>query len=162
MSGKVKLTGVGDLKKKFAQMTMQAQSKVGRRGLAGAAIVLRQEMRSRAPRDTGNLRKNIRYKIRRQRRGYFKGRVGVSGEAFYAKFIEFGTSPHRIPAPSKGRGKNKEKNDRRVSFDGGVYTSVKHPGTPARPFLRPAFDAGARRAIEEVKKRLWAGIREAL
>lgn len=160
MTGSVKLKGVGDLKKKFAKLAAKAQNKIGRRGLAEAAKVYRKEMRTRAPKDTGKLRKSIRYKIRRQRRGLFRGRVGVTGEAYYARFIEYGSSPHRIPSKTTGRGRNKKESTARVSFDGGVYISVQHPGTAAKPFIRPAFDAATKKAIEASKKKLWEGIRE--
>ncbi len=160
MTGSVKLKGVGDLKKKFAQLAIKAQTKIGRKGLAAAAIEYRKEIRSRAPRKTGKLGKSIRYRIKRKRRGLFVGRVGVSQEAFYARFIEYGSSPHRIPSETVGRGRNKRKNDARVVIGGGVYSVVEHPGTSAKPFIRPAFDAASRRALDAVKKKLWQGIRE--
>lgn len=160
MTGSVKLKGVGDLKKKFAQLAIKAQTKIGRRGLAEAAKVYRKEIRSRAPRETGKLRRSIRYRIRRKRRGHFVGRVGVTGEAFYARFIEYGSSPHRIPSETVGRGRNKEKNTAKVKIGEGIYSAVDHPGTNARPFIRPAFDSASRKAIDAAKKKLWQGIRE--
>ena len=159
MSGSVKLKGIQDLKKKFAKLTAKAQTKVGRQGLAEAAKTFRKEIRSRAPKDSGNLRKNIRYRIRRKRRGHFQGRVGVTGAAFYARFIEYGASPHRIPNETTGRGRNKQKNKAKVAFNGAVYGAVDHPGVTAKPFIRPAFDAAARKAIDAAKKKLWEGIK---
>jgi HK97 gp10 family phage protein len=56
--------------------------------------------------------------------------VGINPRAFYWKFIEFGTKPHTI----KGR------KGKFLSFGGKQYRSVKHPGLPARPFIRPTWD----------------------
>jgi hypothetical protein len=68
-----------------------------------------------APVDTGALRNSIG--------------VDVSGLAFeagptvdYGDFVEQGTAPHLIPN----------------AFGWGI--TVHHPGTPAEPFLGPAFD----------------------
>lgn len=61
--------------------------------------------------------------------------VYVVARAPHSHLVEFGTAPHRIaPKEAKvlalgGRG-----------FAGGA---VQHPGAVAKPFLRPAWDAGA-------------------
>ena len=56
--------------------------------------------------------------------------VGIDSRAFYWKFIEFDTKPHTIKA---GKGKV-------LWFGGEAHKSVKHPGTKARPFIRPTWD----------------------
>lgn len=67
-----------------------------------AGGVVRAEMRRRAPVDTGFLRRQIKTRsIQRNRRGIVGVTVGASardytGQAFYASFIEYGTS--RMPA----------------------------------------------------------------
>lgn len=155
MTGKVKLKGDRQLKKLLNTLPKKVHSKVARAGIAEAAKVYRNEMKQRAPRGTGpeagNLRKNLRYRIKRSRvkKGFF-GRVGVTTDAFYARFIEYGSSPHRI-VPDKS-------SDRRsaLKFGDNIFRKgVNHPGQSPKPFLRPAFDAANSRAVSETKRVLW-------
>lgn len=107
-------------------------------------------MRKNAPKKTGNLRRNIRYRIKRVRKGVYVGRVGVHRDAFYGLFIEYGSAAHQLPAETKN-GDSKP-----VSFGANaVYSNVDHPGTPRRPFVRPGFSSASPRAMDEIKKLLW-------
>ena len=74
----------------------------------------------------------------------------------YAHLVEFGTQPHIVIR-------------RGVRRDGSFYDyAIEHPGTPARPFMRPAFEAGKASvsaalargigaAVEEIAKKYGAG-----
>lgn len=53
------------------------------------------------------------------------------GDAFHARFVEFGTSPH---------------------LNGGKFAGSQHPGTPAQPFFYPAWRAGRKRARGRVTR----------
>lgn len=74
-----------------------------------------------------------------------KNRVTVSifpKGKFYARFVEYGTKPHRIPRGVVG---------------GIPRKNIKHPGAKARPFMRPAFDVKqgqAKNAMGEKVKEL--------
>lgn len=57
--------------------------------------------------------------------------VGPSKDFFYGGMLEFGTAPHG-----------------------------KHPGTPAQPFARPAFDERADAAFRSLQDDIWAQIRD--
>jgi len=57
-----------------------------------------------------------------------------------AHMIEFGTAAHRINAKKGGV----------LSFGGGAYQHVDHPGAQAKPFMRPALDARADDAVAAV------------
>lgn len=57
--------------------------------------------------------------------------------AYVAKWVEFGTKAHRISAKDKGW----------LSFGGLFAKSVQHPGARPKPFMRPALDAMAGRAV---------------
>lgn len=59
------------------------------------------------------------------------------GDAFYARFVEFGTAPH---------------------VNGGLYAGSKHPGTKAQPFFFP----GWRMVRRKVKGRVTRNIRRAI
>lgn len=56
--------------------------------------------------------------------------IGPSKDAFYGHFIEYGTAPHD-----------------------------NHPGTPAKPFARPAFDEMKGEALKSLQDDIWARIR---
>lgn len=63
---------------------------------------------------------------------YAGGRT-ASGDAFYARFVEFGTKPHSIPVPgSDGPG-------------------VAHPGARAQPFFFPVFRANKKNVRAKIR-----------
>ena len=126
---------IPDLKKVQRQMDRLTGREMRQAATASTrkmAQEFRRDMRARAPKKTGNLRRHIKYQVRRARKfeGIW-GRVGVlkgkSGKEypFYAYFIEYGTSR-----------------------------------MPARPFIRPAFDSrkgaavktGSREFVQFVRK----------
>lgn len=74
------------------------------------------------PVDQGTLRRSIKA----EKRG---NDYAVVANAEYAKYVEFGTNPHTISIKNAS-----------VLTDGKRFfgKSVKHPGTKAQPFLRPA------------------------
>lgn len=76
--------------------------------------------------------------------------VGPSVAAFIAKFLEFGTRPHKIP-------KRRSRKRRKVlRFEGRFAAWANHPGARKRPFVRPGFEkskGGAQAAMgRETKK----------
>lgn len=60
-----------------------------------------------------------------------KGGAVAGFAAFYAGMVEFGTKPHKIGKP----GQLLRMPDGRI-----VRGPIQHPGTPAKPFFRPALD----------------------
>jgi HK97 gp10 family phage protein len=70
--------------------------------------------------------------------GVFPSHAGDKG--FYAAFVEFGT------APRKAGQYYTQASGRRRKAQG------THPGTPARPFLRPAFQSLKSRTVNRVKR----------
>ena len=77
-------------------------------------------------------------------------RVGIHKDRWYLSFREFGTKPHII--------RNKSRSDAKLLANpetGQIFGSVvEHPGQRQRPFLRPAFDGNAIKAIDVIGKRL--------
>lgn len=106
------------------------------------AQVVRKEMRRNAPRKSGNLNKELRYKVSRDRRGGFTAKVGAFNNAFYAKFLEDGAKAHRI----------KSKKGSRLRINDGFRSEVSHPGTRGTKFLSKSFKASQKRAIDEAGK----------
>lgn len=60
--------------------------------------------------------------------------LGPVREQFYAKFVEFGTKPHKA---------------------GGKFAGAQHPGSAPDPFLRPAFDSEADATIARLGPLIW-------
>lgn len=67
--------------------------------------------------------------------------VGPVVEAFYARFVEFGTAPH---------------------INGGRFAGTMNPGTPPRPFLRPAWDSEQEAVLDRVGAEMWSEISKAV
>lgn len=81
---------------------------------------------------TGRLRASITSQLE-QDDGGLVVRIGSNVE--YAGYVEVGTEPHRIVARRK----------RALHWKGAAHpvVAVNHPGTRARPYLRPALAAAA-------------------
>ena len=166
--------GLQDLQKKLQEIAGKKAVEVSRRALQAAADVLAEEARARAPVQAipggGALRDSIKgVSARRKRRG---GRVYIGAYVIIAEpkglkrrggkgkktpdeiierkdprlydhLVEFGTRPHAL-----GKGS---------SINRGIIrkqTGAQHPGAKKQPFMRPAFDAGAQRAIETFAREL--------
>lgn len=143
----VDVQGLSEIKE-FLERTLpeKLQGKAMQGALAKAAKPIVQAARGMAPVDTGRIRRNI-YSARSkfgQTRTYSSRIVGVhrgksrqkkDNDAFYWKFQEFG----RAAITSK-------KGVLGTPEAGWFGKSVK--AAPARPFMRPAFEANKLRAIE--------------
>ncbi len=117
---------------------------------AGAKIVL-DEVKQRIPAKTGQLRASARITTR-FRKGTVSASVKVGNVvAWYAHLVEFGTKQHIIKPKTRGGA---------MQFGGITTREVLHPGTSARPFMRPAADASLTQALAavqtHVRKRLTA------
>lgn len=159
----LKLDGLKELNKALKQLDGKLATKINRRAIAKGAQVIRKEMRAQAPRGKGKgkLHKELRYRIEKAKSYVgFIAWVGPTKKAFYARFLEYGTAAHDIPAPMVGGRKNRRKNNVTVSFGGAVFSRVHHPGQRPQPFLRPAYMSSRLKAIDEMRKRLWEDIRK--
>lgn len=175
---------LGDIRGKLIALGPRLSNAVGRRALLAGARVIGEEARARAPQPsprsrrgkvkgkkltkdqpgywaTGNLRRSISWETRgliRDNSGipirsravvFVKSRKGRRNARRYAIFVEYGVASHH-----QGKGAiNKvfARSKRKQNLVGGV-----HPGSRARPFMRPAFDAKAeeaQRVIAIVAKR---------
>ena len=128
--------------KELAEALKKLGPKVAKNGLrratsAGAAIV-RNDARKRAPVDTGEMKRDIMMKREKDVRG------GDTTGAVYTVFVRSG---------KKSRLAGKARNVERDSY----YWKFVEFGTakmPARPFLRPAFEANKEAAVEAIGKSL--------
>ncbi len=153
-SSKQRVEGLDQLLKNMQQLPRELVSKNGglvRSALFKATKLVREEVRARAPVDTGNLQRNViavrdrdpkasgaseRYVVAVRKKRYTKaakakavktkkGKINyrASGDAFYWRFVEFGTEKSR-----------------------------------AQPFLRPGFEAQKQPAVDTFKESLGTGI----
>lgn len=100
---------------------------------AGAKNVVLPEARRRVHSVSGLLAAGL--KVGTSSRGdTVRAYVRASGpHAHVAKWIEYGTKPHRIPKLTVSQRVH-------LAFGGRVVSSINHPGARPKPFLRPALD----------------------
>jgi HK97 gp10 family phage protein len=153
----VHVTGLKELNTFLQQMPVKLQKNVVRGALRAGMNVVKPVAQSNIHSVSGLLAKSLR--VSTNSKG---GRVTaklVAGRGFGAKgmpaknlplWVEFGTAAHSIPKMTKKM--------IALVFGGGIYKSVNHPGARRRPFMRPALDSEAGRAVvaagEYIKKRL--------
>jgi HK97 gp10 family phage protein len=154
MAGTIKLEGMADLEKKFQRMERGLAEKTLRSAVAAGAGVIRKEARNNLSAVAGSVsaktQKDVVVKRGKRGNGFIEYSIGARTRRFYLSFLEFGTLPHIIKA-------SKLKRFLRIgnTFVGGT---VEHPGQPARPWLRPAFDNSGAAVMARIKKRMQAGL----
>lgn len=122
--------------KELADALRELGPRVARNGLraatsAGAAII-RNDARSRAPVDTGEMKKDIQMKRERDTKGEMSAK--------YSVFVRSG---------KKSRLSGKARNIQKDSY----YWKFQEFGTskaPAQPFMRPAYDANKEAAVGKI------------
>lgn len=146
----VHVKGLAELANFMQTLAPRIQRNVMRGALGAGMRVVQPAARANVRKISGKLAAGL--KIKTSIRGdTVKAVLGATGEhAFAAHIIEWtGAKPHTIKA----------KNAKALVLRGGrLVESVEHPGIKKRPFMRPALDAEAARAIvaaaEYMKKRL--------
>lgn len=151
-----KVLGLDRLKRKLAKFPEVVEAEI-RAAMEQSANEIVKMAKSLAPVDSGELRDSIGWtwgeapegamvlgKVQKNKSGNLVITVYAGGgEAFYARFVEFGTAPHL----NKGR-----------------FAGSDHPGTVATPFFYPAYRATRKRAkgrvtraVNKAAKRIAAG-----
>ena len=142
---KINIKGMAELSKLLKELPEKVQRNVVRSALRAGAKPILEEAKANAPVDSGALRDSLEIAT--------SGKGGVPTatvrtKLFYARFIEYGTAPHAIPALSGSA----------LTVDDKLLDHVYHPGAGPRPFMRPAVDTKAEAAViatgEYIKKRL--------
>lgn len=113
---------------------------------AGAEII-REEASSQASKTSGQLSEHIEVAVERQGAD-ITASVGPDRDRFWGLFVEFGADEHEISP----------KNAAALKFEGVYRAHATHPGVPAQPFLRPAFDEKS----DEAEEAIIEALREAL
>jgi HK97 gp10 family phage protein len=128
VAGKIAITGLDEVVKELEKRGADVIAGVESICMAGA-VVVRDEIAGRAP--------DIEVVAETMQRRATAVTVGVGPTkktTNRARWREFGTRPHVIPKVRK--------KGRKVLLlpDGGFRWSVNHPGSKARPFIRPGYD----------------------
>jgi HK97 gp10 family phage protein len=133
-----KIEGLKELQAKLDALPPKLAKRILRPALQDAGEIIQQAAGVRAPRESGNLTTNIVIDVTVHNDLAADVKVGPDESAFYGKFSELGTAPHD-----------------ETSKDGKTW---RHPGEPARPWLRPAFTE----SVDEYTKALIDNINEGL
>jgi HK97 gp10 family phage protein len=148
MADEIRVSGFKELESNLKALPLRLARNVVARATYAGAVVVRDAARKNAPVKTGKLKKSIRIKKRRSRRGSTEIVYAVSPQVFYGHMVEKGTPPHVIKAKFK----------KAMGKDGKFGLIVKHKGAKAKPFLRPAFDDNIPRIIDAMQAKLVQGI----
>lgn len=137
------IVGGRELDRLLQTLPVKMERNIMRGALRSGAVIIRDEIKRRAPVDSGALRDSIRVTTRAK-----KGTVSASAKvgnrvAWYAHLVEFGTRPHVIVPRRQGGA---------MQFGGVETRLVQHPGIQGRPFVRPAGDSATPSALAEVTK----------
>lgn len=165
-----KLDGLRELNKALNQLEGKVASSISRSAISAAGKDVAEAARSRVPVETGNLKRSISVRtLRLGRTGYaakvgpmkrkFRGRVEIGAGTFgsltqiadgwYGHLVEFGTAPHLIP----------KRGSKVVKVNGKLVRGpVQHPGTPPRPFMRPAWQATKGQLVHKMGRVMWRRI----
>ena len=143
-SGMTKILNLARLDRKLKRLPVLTKATI-RTAMEGQAQIIVDLAKSLAPDESGALRESIGWTWGKAPKGSMVlGAVrskladdltltiyAGNDEAFYARWIEFGTAPH---------------------INGGLFEGSKHPGTNAQPFFYPAFRANRKGVKREIRK----------
>lgn len=85
------IEGMDDLLADLDKLTFVQSQQVLSKSLKNASIVLAEEQEHLAPRDSGKLSNNIRYRITEKTASECQSIIGPTRKVFYAMFQNFGT-----------------------------------------------------------------------
>lgn len=148
MANEIRVSGFKELEANLKALPLRLARNVVARATYAGAVVVRDAARKNAPVKTGKLRKSIRIKKKRSRRGSTEVIYTVFPKEYYGHIVEKGSGPHIIKVKTK----------KALGKYGKFGLIVKHPGAKAKPFLRPAFDDNIPRIIDAMQAKLVQGI----
>lgn len=149
------VTGLDRLRLKLTRRIPDAVKKRVRDAMEQSANEVVDTMKSLVAVDSGELRDSIAWTwgdapkgalvlARSSKRSSDSMRITIyagGGDAFYARFVEFGTQPH---------------------VNKGLYAGSHNPGAPAQPFFFPGWRLVKRRVKGRVTRNIRKAIKEAV
>jgi HK97 gp10 family phage protein len=122
-----KIEGLDQIAANLHALGDDIERRILRKAVQAGINVMAEEVLARTPTDTGLLKQSIQTTVKVEKEGGAAiGAVGFGWQSHIARWIEFG---HRIV----GHKPNKKDTGKHV---------------PARPFMRPGFDASKNKAVE--------------
>lgn len=145
----MKVIGAKEVERKLKELEPKLAKKVLKRGLRAGAKIVRKAAQSKAPIKTGGIKKGIKVRAGKTKKGFISIRVGVgnqwfTGPNFYAAFVEFG---HKV-----GRRLSKAK-DAALHDTRKGYVEGQH-------FIEEAYKASQQAAKAAAIAKILAGIEE--
>jgi HK97 gp10 family phage protein len=142
ITGRIK--GGAELDQLLKQLPIEVETKIVRNGLNKGANIIRDQAKANIRVRSGATMRAIKSSSgvdKAQGLVYAKVKLDKKRK-FIGRFLEYGTGAHQIwVSAAKGS----------LVVNGvAIGKQVTHPGTAPRPFLRPALDAKAQEAVQEM------------
>lgn len=144
----VSIKGFENLAQALKSFPQTVARRILSRSVYAGAVVVRDDARARAPVKTGKLRKSIKIKSAKSRRGTIEKVFRVYVAAYYGHMVERGTRAHRITRV----------NAKALKIGRDYIVEFEHRGATRKPFLRPALDENTRAIVDAMRDKLKAGI----
>ena len=153
MARAITILGRAKLDRQLRRMPAVVKAQV-RAAMEGQADDIVRMMRNLAPEDDGVLRASIGWTWGRPPKGSMtiakvKTQLGAeltltifagNSEAYYARWVEFGTDPH---------------------VNGGLFAGSENPGTKARPFFYVSWRASKKQSVRKIRAAVRKGVKQA-
>jgi HK97 gp10 family phage protein len=149
----ISISGLAELQKMLDELPAKIEANIMRGALRQGANIYRDRARANAPvGKSGKLKKSIKVKTTLRKGKAISQIVAGGGDAWYAKFVEFGTASfyegtgRTVGAPYK----ISPKKTKAIKF-GDIYSAhAVLQGTKPTGFMRKAFDGGTTEVIDDV------------
>ena len=96
MKTSVTIRGLDDVNELLSQIGPRQAINIMRATVQGVASGIAKDAKADAPQDEGDLKKAIKPKRERAKRGYLMSTVRVDPSAFYWRFLEYGQGPDGV------------------------------------------------------------------
>lgn len=144
----IKVSGTDDVVRALQSLGIDVANGLEAICDAGAAVV-QDAIKANAP---GEIAAEVVRETTTKSRKRVTVSTGPSKDAFYARFLEYGVSPHKITAT----------NAKALIIGADLFRkSVNHPGHAAQPFVRPAFDGTKDQAEDKIAGEIRQKVRQA-
>lgn len=160
------VTGLKELDKALKDFSAKLEGAIVRGGLRAGTTVFLKRARAHINSRSGELSKSLRIRTKAKRGKVSATLVAGNAKAYYPHMVEFGTASHFISAEAGGENvaakinRRAGRNAKALQFGGAVVSSVEHPGSQPRPFMRPALDGGQQEAVEAMAEYIRNRIRK--
>jgi HK97 gp10 family phage protein len=146
-----KIKGLPELRRKLERLREKTAPKVMEAMARGSQLVV-DRAQSLVPVDTGSLRDSIGWTFDDAPKGSLRIASAKAGslrvtifagnkDAYYSRFVEFGTAPH---------------------INGGIFKGSQNPGAPAQPFFFPSWRANKKKLQSLLRSAIRDAVKEAV